>query len=1152
MQDTWLAALRNPPLDGKLRGWLATVMRNSVRKTHRTRRRRERRERVSSRLESLPSTLDMMTDRELSRDVIAAVLALPPDLRDVIIRRFYDDESPRRIAEGLNVSVSEVHNRFRRATRALRRDLGKRCPSWKAGLLAVLHSSADTSIASAPISTSIGALAMSTKIKMTLSAALACLVGIVTWKTIAQLRPGAQTPRATESINAKGGTPPTDDLDVTSPSPGLAATHAKNPTSTQDAVPSAVGKVRPGGIHFKGLVLDERGAFVAGAAVMAKCRDQVLSRTVTDAHGEFSFRTQPDRGALEPSTGFVMARDEGGRIGITRLSIPRVGPYEPKYLRVTLFPPQRLRLRVRRLSGDPIPARVWVLGPVPGMMTPFATGQCDKHGVFQVESIPRGLWQIIAASDGLGRAARLIQLPSADGQPTEITLSAAHDLRVLVRDKESLSPIVNARVHVQMCQIGQSAVWGKPISIPPVYTTAHAGACLIGGLGPHDRLALRVEAKGYPDASGRQMLGEQGYVELDARADATTIELARGRTIRWPIVDRGHGIPADGSIVFIRDAIRSGATPKEGKIEGKDLVSTGWGPSGSSPSHAIVRGFGAANVLPTLEAQPIAFYPFRSAEIRVNQQDGSPAEGLLFRVACHSERGEYHSSCRTDSNGHARIEGLFSLPGSHAICQLSRSQDQREHWRLGTYPIYKSDVEIRYTLPPIRSIRLALRLNGVPAREGAKGIASMSMSSSEFVVDSQGNADVTFESKPRGSSLSVSLTLSDGTRAMGEARVDYDNPDPLQTTVALKRALVVRADVRLPADGRSKVALQPWDPIRQNWKGVANAGRAIGADGFATFPYARAGHYRVIDVLSGVASEAFDLDVHTSPCRIGLDLSGVTSVRGRVILPQGAKGYHGFSVSSDEEGMLVRESGTLRLPGVPVNSRDGTFLIRVPGSEPVVIRPHHFKYRPHPTKGTESVSSGSGDVELHVVAGTTAFVGIDPALERGVGAGGGSLLRVRLFRGGLHGTSTAAIGRLNDARDGIEIGALDPGRYTVWIDTLTAVPLLLHGIDINVGANDLGSHARDDGSTLHLQVKASDGSESQETITVVATYQGNPVHHRYQVFGEPGRADVPGLSKGTYRVVAFAMGMAGPFGEILNEDITFDGRTDLSRTIKLR
>ena len=35
VQDTWIAAIRSPPREGRVRGWLATVLRNAARKARR-------------------------------------------------------------------------------------------------------------------------------------------------------------------------------------------------------------------------------------------------------------------------------------------------------------------------------------------------------------------------------------------------------------------------------------------------------------------------------------------------------------------------------------------------------------------------------------------------------------------------------------------------------------------------------------------------------------------------------------------------------------------------------------------------------------------------------------------------------------------------------------------------------------------------------------------------------------------------------------------------------------------------------------------------------------------------------------------------------------------------------------------------------------
>src|SRR5262245_7778646 len=87
-QDTWLAALENPPRDASaLRSWLARVARRLAARFRRDERRRRRREEASARPEALPSTAEAVERETLRRRVVDAVLALDEPYRSTLILR---------------------------------------------------------------------------------------------------------------------------------------------------------------------------------------------------------------------------------------------------------------------------------------------------------------------------------------------------------------------------------------------------------------------------------------------------------------------------------------------------------------------------------------------------------------------------------------------------------------------------------------------------------------------------------------------------------------------------------------------------------------------------------------------------------------------------------------------------------------------------------------------------------------------------------------------------------------------------------------------------------------------------------------------------------------------------------------------------------
>lgn len=119
VQDAWLAAAQQSSHVGQ--GWLRTVVRRGA-----LRRRRGARSRpVEASLELTAEPEAAPLGRaEAALRVAAAIQALPPDYRDVIERRFWEDQPPRAIAKELNMEPKAVRNRLHRALARLREELG--------------------------------------------------------------------------------------------------------------------------------------------------------------------------------------------------------------------------------------------------------------------------------------------------------------------------------------------------------------------------------------------------------------------------------------------------------------------------------------------------------------------------------------------------------------------------------------------------------------------------------------------------------------------------------------------------------------------------------------------------------------------------------------------------------------------------------------------------------------------------------------------------------------------------------------------------------------------------------------------------------------------------------------------------------------------
>ncbi len=137
-QEVWRTALEHPPRDGSnLRGWLARVARNAAISLGRSGARREQRERSAARPEALPDSTELVAQAELTRELVAEVVALEEPYRSVLILRYWHGLSAGEIAARRNMPEDTVHTQLRRGHERLRERLDRRFgdrESWLAAL----------------------------------------------------------------------------------------------------------------------------------------------------------------------------------------------------------------------------------------------------------------------------------------------------------------------------------------------------------------------------------------------------------------------------------------------------------------------------------------------------------------------------------------------------------------------------------------------------------------------------------------------------------------------------------------------------------------------------------------------------------------------------------------------------------------------------------------------------------------------------------------------------------------------------------------------------------------------------------------------------------------------------------------------------------
>jgi RNA polymerase sigma-70 factor (ECF subfamily) len=124
VQDAFckLVGVRAPPTDPA--AWLFRVVRNAAIDAGRVTRRRARREQSAAR----PEPWFAETEGEGLDAAVAALEALPPDQREVIVARLWGGLTLEQVAAAAGCSVSTAHRRYEAGIQALRERLSVTCP----------------------------------------------------------------------------------------------------------------------------------------------------------------------------------------------------------------------------------------------------------------------------------------------------------------------------------------------------------------------------------------------------------------------------------------------------------------------------------------------------------------------------------------------------------------------------------------------------------------------------------------------------------------------------------------------------------------------------------------------------------------------------------------------------------------------------------------------------------------------------------------------------------------------------------------------------------------------------------------------------------------------------------------------------------------
>lgn len=289
-QDACVVALSHAPRDdGRLRSWLASVLRNLARQRGRSEGRRRVRESLVAHPEATDSTDRLVERIAVQRELVEAVLDLAQPYRDAILLRFFEDLPPREIARRSGAPIATVHSRIARGLRELRQRLD-RTHGERRSWLALLTPLVEPPRYGAP---TLGTLLVNAKITL----AVVSLVALVTVAAVATIRAGGADagapPRASNAASPLAATdersqptlPETERGASSDERAAVAPVHgAPDRAPTTPATASAIMRT------VRGRVIGADGTPVAGVEV-AVPDAPIAERTRSGAGGRFEMKT---------------------------------------------------------------------------------------------------------------------------------------------------------------------------------------------------------------------------------------------------------------------------------------------------------------------------------------------------------------------------------------------------------------------------------------------------------------------------------------------------------------------------------------------------------------------------------------------------------------------------------------------------------------------------------------------------------------------------------------------------------------------------------------------------------------------------------------------------------------------------------------------
>ncbi len=632
-QDTWLAALRSPPREGRVRGWLAKVVHNAVRQRARSDGRRAHWEGRLDAPAPVDAAVEVVARAEMHQRLVRAVMALDEPYRATVLLRFFDELPPREVAVRLGVPVETVRTRTRRALMQLRHRLDREHDgdrrAWCLALLPLAKRAELTATAG-----TMGVLAMGAATKWVAGGAVVILLAGLAWQTFddpAGPVPASEPP-AEQAARPGGAGDPPERARVRTGTPPPEA------TTPEIEVPVAA-ETRTVRVTLH----DEHGEGLRGADVLLVSGDEVLGRGVTRSTGEVGIEA-PD-GALRVVASPALRPLVIGRIGAAENEVvlhSSAGHEIAGVLRVDgAAPPPRTWIRLALSRPHTVfaelPASVWkALGRDVGPAK--VGGHVGPEGRFHFRGLPHD-----------GAATILLHVATVERESGQREVPVTIPDRTVVIDAVTL-PIVRGRVVNSDGSVASDAhVWLR--------SEGPKGQEHMGFRASADgRFEVRMADVACTSAV-LQIVGSEGVgwreVPLDPppRGERDLGDVALSETRRVEVRVHAAGRPVEGAVVVRQGAQKSATT----KADGTTHVTVDQG-----RREIWVGGLGFVPVLVTVEAGEagplhVRLKPDTLVRIQVLRHETENPPTGLFVIASVPEGSVGRSF--TDADGAAGATG---------------------------------------------------------------------------------------------------------------------------------------------------------------------------------------------------------------------------------------------------------------------------------------------------------------------------------------------------------------------------------------------------------------------------------------------------------------------------------------------------------------